>query len=552
MTLATFGGVAAWSGTLESLGFTDLGPASAEVRRGPLPIRLTERGQMESANNTTLRHRVEFAGGLTILKLVDEGTWVDEGEIVAQLDTSRLATNAQRMQIYYFVHEAYRKTGEARLVMQRIQNESMLDRARHRLLMAELELRKYLDSDYPLKRSRIQNEVRVAEESLNNARRRVDFDEKMLRKGYSTTKDLSADDFVVAKALLARAIALKKIEILDHYTHKRELAQREATLTRWRDEFDRTQLRAAYALSQRQSELTYWRRWAGHFKMHYELALKQIAACTIRAPHAGVVIHANSGSNGGSFQPLIYQGVKVWEGQAIVHLPDVTRMQVNARIHESKILMVKEGQPVTIKVDAHSGETFHGIVEKIALTPVTSTWPKVDLKEYATVIRVVDGPDRVLMLKPGMTAEVMIHVDPLESVLQAPIQACFDRCGRHFAWVLDEHHRPHRREIKVRTSNANSIEIVDGLTEGEKVVLDPRSELPDEIAVLEHDVSLADEPPSIASSAGYSDEGVSPWDFFPDAEATPAPTAEPAGADPLTAVPPPPGRLADEHAPTTR
>lgn len=544
--LATFGGVAAWSGSaFEFLGYAaPEGPATATVQRGPLAIRLTERGQLESANNTTLRHKVENAGALTILKLVDEGSWVEAGEVVVQLDTSRLQTNAQRMQIYYFVHEAYRKTGEARLAMQKIQNESMIDRARHRALMAKLELQKWVDGDYPLRRTRLQDEVRVAEENLNNARRRLNFDEQMLLKGYSTTRDLTADDVLVGKAMLQKTIARKKLEILDHFIYRREVLQREATIKRWDDELARTELRAAHSLAQRQSELAYWRRWAGHFKMHHELAQRQIAACTIRAPHAGVVIHANTGINGGSFQPLIYQGVKVWEQQAIVHLPDVTCMQVSARIHESKVLMVREGQPVTVHVDAHSGETFHGVVEKVSLAPVSATWPKVDLKEYAAVIRITDEPDRVEFLKPGMSAEVTIHVDPLESVLQVPIQACFDRCGRHFAWVLDESQRLHRREIRVRTSNSEVIEIVGGLAEGEQVVLDPRSEIPQEVAQVESEISLADETTTIAS-AEFGD-GWSPWDEF-ERLATEAGAEREAEArkSTVTAVPMPPASPSD-------
>ena len=65
---------------------------------------------------------------------------------------------------------------------------------------------------------------------------------------------------------------------------------------------------------------------------------KQIANCKLNAPIDGLVVYANDPSRGfGSNQPQIEEGATVRERQKIISLPDISRMQVNTKVHESQI-----------------------------------------------------------------------------------------------------------------------------------------------------------------------------------------------------------------------
>lgn len=201
-----------------------------------------------------------------------------------------------------------------------------------------------------------------------------------------------------------------------------------------------------------------------------------------------MVVYANSRSSSrGSNEPLIYEGSKVKERQAIINLPDITQMQVSARIHESKIDQVAEGLPASVRVDARPGETFHGKVDMVSLVPVSGNWPNTNLKEYVTTIKITDEVSKVASLKPGLTAEVEIQVAHLPDALQVPIQSVVERGSRYFSWALDGV-GVKRCELKVGKSNETTMEIRDGLQEGQKVVLNPRTILPKEIAQLEEEI----------------------------------------------------------------
>ena len=71
---------------------------------------------------------------------------------------------------------------------------------------------------------------------------------------------------------------------------------------------------------------------------------RQIAACEIKAPADGLVVYANDPNRAfGSSQPQIEEGATVRERQKIFSLPDITRMQVNTKVHESQIDKLEPG-----------------------------------------------------------------------------------------------------------------------------------------------------------------------------------------------------------------
>ena len=82
---------------------------------------------------------------------------------------------------------------------------------------------------------------------------------------------------------------------------------------------------------------------------------------------------------------------------------DLSEMQVNTNIDESDLGNVRDGQPVTFRVDAYPTRTFTGTVTQIRLDPVVS-------QNVVTYAAIISAPNPALELKPGMTANVTIEV----------------------------------------------------------------------------------------------------------------------------------------------
>jgi HlyD family secretion protein len=89
---------------------------------------------------------------------------------------------------------------------------------------------------------------------------------------------------------------------------------------------------------------------------------------------------------------------------------DITKMQVQAAVSEADIGDVRSGQRVTFTVDAYPDITFSGNVNQIRLEPVTSA----NVVTYTTII---SAPNQDLKLKPGMTANIFIFTEEVDSAL---------------------------------------------------------------------------------------------------------------------------------------
>ena len=435
---------------------------------------------------------VEGEAGVGILEIVEEGKLVKKGDILVKLDSSKLNNDKQSQQITVEQAAATPKTAETNLEIQEKQNESDIAAAQQKLDLAALDLEKYEQGDYEQELNTIDGEMKLAKEELTRAQDKLEFTQRLAKKGYAKQSEIAADKFAVQKAEINFAVADGKREVLQEYTKKRQMTELESNAKESERELARVRLKGEASLAKYKADLSAAKLT---FKVEQDKAdkiLAQIEECTIKAPRDGLVVYVNTRQGGfrGSSEPLIYEGAKVKERQPIINLPDVTNMQVNARIHESKISMVREKLPATIHLDAKAGTTFRGEVDKVSLVATSGNWPNVNLKEYITFIKLTDDVEKVSQLKPGLTAEVEILIDRLSDVLQAPVQSFVERGGRYFVWLKDNN-KVARREVKIGKSNEQMMEIVDGLAVGDKLVQTPRTVLLKEIVQLEADVPAA-------------------------------------------------------------
>ncbi len=134
-----------------------------------------------------------------------------------------------------------------------------------------------------------------------------------------------------------------------------------------------------------------------------------LARCTIYAPIDGIVISRNVD---------VGQTVAASLSAPTLFLiaNDLAKMQIEADVGEADIGMVAPGQDVEFTVDAFPGQTFHGKVTQVRNFPKTEQ----SVVTYVTIID-VSNPD--LKLKPGMTANVSVVIARRDNALKIPTSA---------------------------------------------------------------------------------------------------------------------------------
>ena len=95
---------------------------------------------------------------------------------------------------------------------------------------------------------------------------------------------------------------------------------------------------------------------------------------------------------------------------------NLTQMHVEANVDEADIGVLRQGQPVDFTVDAYPTEVFKGDVRQIRLQPIVTS-------NVVTYTVIVNAPNPDKMLMPGMTANITVLVQKVDSVMVVPGKA---------------------------------------------------------------------------------------------------------------------------------
>lgn len=485
-------------------------------------------GTVDSLKNATLASKVE--GSSTIISIVPEGTWVKAGEVVCELDSSTLVDKAKSQEISVTIAESAEAEALAGVKITETTSASQISAAQLALRLAELDLEKYINGEYPQQFNALSGQVELKNEERVRAEENYEFTRRMSRKGYRNQNDVEATRIAVKKAKLELAAAEEERNVLETYTRKRTEAELKAKAIEMVSELERVKLQAEAEMAKAQKQLQTRQQTLASEREILAKLRDQIEACTLRAPQDGQVVYANldSSSRRSDGSGGIELGAQVRERQAIINLPDITQMKVECRIHESLIAAIREGLPARIRIVSFPDQVFNGKVTAVSSVAMSGRWPNTDLREYRTEITLTDDVEKIKSLRPGLTAMVELLVDSRNSVLQVPIQSIVTVGARNYIYAMDGS-VPVRREIKVGLNNSSHMEIQEGVAAGERVVQNPRHAFEDEILKLE--AELASEQ-SKQPAPGLSDAPRTPAAAGPGGEAAAGGARRPAGGRP--------------------
>ncbi|TXT17729.1 MAG: RND family efflux transporter MFP subunit, partial [Planctomycetota bacterium] len=213
-------GISRWSaGEHEAL------PAvTATAVRAELPITVIERGELESSKTVEVRCEVE-GEQIKIVDLAPEGTRVAEGDIVVRFDTDKLARSIAEQEVKSRTADAKARAGEEDLEVAKNQAASEIAAAKLALKLAEIDLRKYIEGDFPQEKREIEGEVLIAQEELKRAHDRVIYSERLRRKGYLSAGEAEADKFAETKSQNTLNLGKEKLRVLEKFTRERTEAE---------------------------------------------------------------------------------------------------------------------------------------------------------------------------------------------------------------------------------------------------------------------------------------------------------------------------------------
>lgn len=185
-----------------------------------------------------------------------------------------------------------------------------------------------------------------------------------------------------------------------------------------------------------------------------------IEKMNIRAPQDGIVVYR---ANWRDEKKKV--GDSVWFGEVVLALPDLAEMKGDGFVDEADGGPVREGQPVTLRLEARSDFDLPGKVARIGRTVKQRSW-RTPLKGYRVEIALAKTDPT--FMRPAMRFRGEIETGRIPGVLLVPRDAVFLRDDGPVVWA--------RRAlgwrevgVKLGRSNRTQVEILSGLAGGDRV-----------------------------------------------------------------------------------
>ncbi len=417
---------------------SDDDPLLHEVQAGPFDHIVLEQGEIESSSNNEVKCEVKGRGGsgTPILTLITEGAIVKKGDKLCQLDSSALEQDAKNQRIVV-------STVESNL----ISSEAAVSKA-------AIAKQEYLEGTFLTEQKAILSEIALAQQGLRKAELSLQSAERLAAKGVLKTLQIESEQFAVQNAQNLLESAQGKLRVLEKLTKEKMLVQLNSDIETARAKLDSDKS----TLVEEKEKL--------------EEIQTQVKACTVLAPADGQVVYANKQGGRGSNDFVVAAGVLVQEQKTIFLLPDPTRMQVKAKVNESRITLIRDGMPVKINVGATANELLGQVIKVNKYAEQSSSWGST-VKEYLVIVKILNPPEEI---RTGMTAEVRIFVEQIPDAIQIPVHAVYEKKKHHFV-LVQKGKEWETREIKIGATNDKFVTVGEGISPQEMVVLDPRNHL---------------------------------------------------------------------------
>jgi len=172
---------------------------------------------------------------------------------------------------------------------------------------------------------------------------------------------------------------------------------------------------------------------------------------TFRSPVSGIVMEKKA-----------VQGMRFMPGDSLYQIADLSSVWIMADVYEQDIALVRPGSKAKVTLGAYPEQSFEGTI--------TYVYPTLKAETRTVPVRLEIANPRQL-LKPAMFAQVELPVGGKAKVLTVPLSAVIDSGTRQIVLIQRAEGRFEPRVVRLGSRTDNYVEVMDGINEGEQVVV---------------------------------------------------------------------------------
>ncbi len=267
-------------------------------------------------------------------------------------------------------------------------------------------------------------DVQRYEATLHQAKRHLERQKRLIKKDFTSEEELDKAEERVGVARSQVAAAKEALKLAEtEYEHDLQTAR--AAVEKAKASLEEARVKLSYA--------------------------------TITAPLSGVIgtVTTQEGET-------VAAGLKA---PTFVTVIDLERLEVDAYVDEVDVGKMEVGQKAEFTVEAYPDRTFTG--------EITAIYPDAVIRENVVYYDVVIDikSDYEGLLRPQMTANVTILQDERKNVIAIPAEALQREKGKTVVYLW-EGGRARVQQVKTGVRTDTWVQIVDGLSEGQEVLLE--------------------------------------------------------------------------------
>ncbi len=457
----------------------DSAPATHTVKSGPFKNTVELDGIFEADTAREISVDPDEWKLLTVKEAVPHGEHVRKGDVLLTLDTAKLDQTIDDLRTDLKLSDISIRQGEEQLQALEKAMPLDLEAGERAARIAKEDRTQFLDVTKPFA-------VRMNDFNLKAAKENLEYEEEEL---HQLEKMYKADDLTEEseEIVLKRARdAVEKARFIVEYaklnheeTARFDLPRTEEMVNdsalRRTVDWEKKKLELPLALQRQKADLEKLRLQRVRTQERLDKLLADREMMTVKSPIDGIVYYGKctqgrfSDSNG--MADVLCRNGMIRPNQVVMTVVEPRPMFIRASVPEDDLHDLRPGMQATVTPTGYPEPKLKATIDDVSSVPTSPG--KFDAK-----LSVKLG-HKTKFLMPGMTCTVKLVPYVKKDAIGLPskvIQTDELDDDAHYVWVLDKDGKPQKRDVELGRKTDKQVEIVKGLAEGEKVLMEPPKE----------------------------------------------------------------------------
>jgi len=447
-------------------------PPVHTVSRGSLKPKVQTDAVFQSVEMTALKLEPKAWADFTVLEAVPQGARVKKGDVLVKLDTEKLSEQIADLEAEQAAAALTRELAAAELENLTQTTPQKLEAARRAARIAREELEYFEKTGREQREKGSRMNLKSSQQALENAQEELRQLEKMYKNDDLVEE---TEEIVLKRQRFAVEMAQFNLERMKLAVERdlEVLIPREAENVKAQNrdqELARILAEETLERTLAKKRLDFEKMKRDQKKAEKRLAdlKKDLEMMTVRAPCDGMVFYG--ACEGGRWttasviaKKLVPSG-KLLAQEVFMTVVNPERLTLKAVISEADLAKYKPG------MSGHAVPTALPDARLPVKLDEMSTVPLPGGGFEATFSLATNKPPLIL---PGMSAKITVSESARMDVLLVPAETVVAEGDQKFVWRMQGNGQPEKRAVKTGASDGRQVEILEGLAEGDRILLKP-------------------------------------------------------------------------------